>query len=408
MSSLNFEVIKERNALIIFMSQLITSVADKMLSLGLIWYVTKNLGANNVPWFLTCAFLPHLIFSFFTTKIIHKLGTIKTMLYSSAFRGVVLLIYFILLSTSHIESHLFSYSLFLMIFLIGIGSSVFTPAVLSCPPLLVKDDKIIALNGLLDSTLSISNILGAALSVFLLNYISIEQLILLNSVCFFIAVFMQFKLKTIHEEDSSSEIKEHVSPLSVLKKYSEIAKMLMVFLIFNIVLTPIFVLIPWYVEKIYLGDSSSLALIEGGLGLGAFLMGLFISLTHVEVSAKNRVKMIAIICFLFGVFFTLFSFSKHTWQGASILFLIGAASTFLNIQVLTFFQTGAEETDVPAIMTSVNLISNASMPLSLTFSGLIFPYVNVPSFALWSGALVIVLAFILPPLISSKPNGSIQ
>lgn len=403
MNNYHFDVLKDRNSLFIFLSQLITSVADKMLSLGLIWYITKSIGANHVSWFLACAFLPHLIFSFFSTKIIHYLGTIKTMVMTTIFRSIVLLIYFLLLFLNILEINHLHFSLFAMVFLIGVGTSLFTPAILSSPPILVSENKIIALNGLLDSTLSISNILGAVLSVFLLNFMDLKGLIFINFVCFLVAFFLQLGLKKINNEDSSHPTESsHVSPISVLKKYPDIKKMLLSFLILNLILAPIFVLIPWYVDNVYRGDSSSLSIIEGAMGLGAFLMGIIISITKFEVKEKDRVKMIATISFIFGICFTLFSQSTATYQAAIILFFFGSFLTFLNIQVLTYFQTEANEADVPAIMTSVNLISNAAMPLSLSLSGIVFPIVDVKLLAMFSGATIILIAFLMPTIIRGK------
>jgi hypothetical protein len=109
--------------------------------------------------------------------------------------------------------------------------------------------------------------------------------------------------------------------------------------------------------------------------------------------------MIATVSFFFGLFFLIFAFSHFTWQGAGVLFFIGVLSTFLNIQVLTYFQTALRPEEIPAIMTGVNIISAAAVPLSLTFSGIIFPHVYITNFAKVSGVLVILIAFILPKLL---------
>jgi hypothetical protein len=182
----------------------------------------------------------------------------------------------------------------------------------------------------------------------------------------------------------------------VLKKYPDIARMLGSFLFLNLVFTPILVMIPWYVQKVYFGNSSSLAIIEGAMGLGAFITGLYLSFSSFQVSSNKRVSMIALVSFLFGLFFLIFAYSSVTWHGALILFSIGILSTFLNIQVLTYFQTALLEEEVPAIMTAVNIISAASVPLSLVFSGLIFPFVSIPSFAKLSGVLIILIALLMP------------
>lgn len=395
MNILNFGILKEPNAFCIFISQLIISITEKMLSIGLIWYVTKNIGPEKVPWFLTFAFLPHLIFSFFSARIINKLGELNTIIYSEVFRVIVLLIYFGILTFIAPTSSSFTFFLFIMIFFIGVGASLFTPAILSIPPKLVSAESVMSLNALIDTSFSISNILGALASIFLLNYMELKELILINAIAIIIAIILQLKIK-IKSNSGSQKIETDVSITNVLKKYPTIAKMLFSFLLINLVLTPIFVLIPWYVEKIYQGDSGTLASMEGSMGFGAFLMGVFVTISGIEVSESIREKMIAIICFIFGFLFIGFSFTTLSWQGAIVLFFIGGTSTFLNIQILTYFQMEAQSQDVPAIMTGVNLISTASMPISLCISGFIFPNVTITNFALVCGVLVILISFCIP------------
>jgi hypothetical protein len=138
------------------------------------------------------------------------------------------------------------------------------------------------------------------------------------------------------------------------------------------------------------------------MGLGAFGTGMYMSLASFQLKADKRISMIGIISLLFGVFYFLFAYSSMTWHGAFILFLIGVMSTFLNIQVLTYFQTALKEEEVPAIMTAVNIISAASVPLSLSFSGLVFPHVYIPNFAKMSGLLIIIIALIIPKFLQGS------
>jgi hypothetical protein len=97
-----------------------------------------------------------------------------------------------------------------------------------------------------------------------------------------------------------------------------------------------------------------------------------------------------------------FSFSKSTIEASCLLFLIGILSTFLNVQVLTYFQTSLKEHEVPSIMVAVNIISAASMPLSFAISGILFPIVDIPRFALICGLLTMLIAFALPAFL--KPT----
>lgn len=402
MIGINFEVLRDRNALLIFVSQLLSAICDKMMSIGLIWYLTKQFGIFVVPWYLAASFLPHLFMAFYSTSLINKMGALKTVILSEFFRGAVLLLLFLAIWLLQLEGHSLLTSLFIAGFLVGLGSSLFNPAMLSLPPRLVAPDKVVGLNALIDSSMSISTILGASFAIFLLNFIDLKMLILLNALSFIGAGFLQMGLKarSVALNPESAEVSSQLGVQFVLQKYPEIARMLGSFLFLNLAFTPLLVMIPWYVDNKYLGDSSSLAIIEGAMGLGAFITGIFMSLSSFQINSSKRISMISIVSFLFGVFFLVFAYSQATWHGGVVLFAIGILSTFLNIQVLTHFQTELKEEEVPAIMTAVNIISAAAVPVSLGFSGLIFPHVNIDNFAKVSGLLIVLIALIMPKFLT--------
>lgn len=403
MDGINFDILKDRNALRIFLSLLVSTICEKMMSIGLVWYFTKHFSINVVPWFLTVSFLPHLLMAFYSTRIINRIGPLRTVISTSCFRSAVLFLLYGCFFILDLKDNALLTGLFTAGFFIGVGSSLFNPAILALPPQLVDRDKIVRVNALIDSSMSISTIMGATFAIFLLNIVSLKTLILVNAISFLVSALLQMGLQTKTAlSESGEENPPHIGPKSVLKKYPDIARMLMSFLFLNLVFTPIMVMIPWYVEKIYNGNSSSLATIEGCMGLGAFLTGVFLSLSHFQLQGEKRLSMIAIVSFFFGVFFLIFAYSQQTWHGAFVLFFIGVLSTFLNIQVLTYFQTSLSEEEVPAIMTAVNIISAASVPLSLSFSGLIFPYIYIPTFAKISGVVVIFIALIMPKFLRGQ------
>lgn len=406
MTKTNFDILKDKNTSLIFISQLLSTVCDKMMSIGLVWYLTTAYSINIVPWFLAVSFLPHLFMSFYSSKIIARHGILKTVIATEWIRGVILLILLGLLFLVPEKSNAALVCLFGATFFIGIGSSVFNPAILSLPPVLVESDKVQSLNALLDTSFSVSNILGAACSIFLLNMFDIKILVLINAVSFFVAAFLQSRVNVKKMQEVPKEVdgEPAVGLKVILRKYPVIARMLVSFLFINLVFAPILVMIPWYVENVFKGNASDLALIEGAMGLGAFLTGMTLTLSGIVVRDEKRIGMIAIICFLFGLFFQVFSFSRSTAEASFLLFLIGVLSTFLNVQVLTYFQTALEEHEVPSIMVGVNIISAASMPLSFAISGLLFPVVEIPSFALLCGMMTMLISFFMPTFLKSKPQ----
>jgi DHA3 family macrolide efflux protein-like MFS transporter len=403
MTKNKLHILQNKNAFNVFTSQLISTICDKMMSIGLVWYLTKTYSINIVPWFLMVSFLPHIFMSFYSSGIINRLGILKTVIRTEYLRGIVLLVLFGVLFLVPEKSTAFLSCLFVAAFLVGVCSSLFNPAILSLPPVLVESDEVPALNALLDTSFSISNILGAACSIFLLNIFDIKILVLINALSFFVAAILQSNVVNKKANDVEAVSTEEIGPMMVLKRHPMIMRMLLSFLFINVVFTPILVMIPWYVENIFHGNGSDLAFIEAAMGAGAFLTGMYLSIKNFTVRDDKRIGMIAFICFLFGIFFQFFSFSKSTAEASLLLFLIGIISTFLNVQVLTYFQTALKEDEVPAIMVAVNIISAASMPLSFAISGILFPIVDIPKFALVCGLLTTMIAFLMPGFLKHKP-----
>ena len=407
MTNSKLGILQNTNAFIVFISQLLSTICDKMMSIGLVWYLTTHYSINVVPWFLAVSFLPHIFMSFFSSTIINRHGILKTVIATEYFRGLVLVLLFTSMFFVTEGTKPFLFCLFIAAFLIGIGSSVFNPAILSLPPSLVETEEVPALNALLDTSFSISNILGAACSIFLLNLFDIKVLVMINAISFFVAAVLQtrVKMKAAKEEAiAETSTQDAEGAMQILKRYPSIKRMLISFLFINLIFTPILVMIPWYVDNVFNGTGRDLAVIEGAMGFGAFLMGMLLSVSAVKVREEKRIGMIAIVCFLFGLFFQVFSFSKNTSEASFLLFLIGLLSTFLNVQVLTYFQTALKEHEVPAIMVAVNIISAATMPLSFAISGLLFPIVDIPRFALICGLLTMLIAFFLPSFLKTKPH----
>ena len=396
MADNQFSVLSDKNALLIFSSQLVSSISDKMMSIGLIWYLTSHYGINIVPWYLVISFLPHLLMAIFSTKLINKFGILKTVVGMQFFRSFILLVLFLFLYLLKIEGDIQLIALFVSSFFVNMATSLFNPAILSLPPELVEDEKVVGLNALIDSCMSISTILGASFAIFVLNLVDLKSLVFINCVSFLLSGLVQLKIKIIKKEILLDSENVHAHPIEVLNKYPKIKRMLASFLFLNFVFAPMFVMIPWYTEKIYLGTSSTMAILEGALGLGAFLSGVYLSIKGHQVQESKRISMISIISFLFGLLFIIFAYSTRVEIGALALFFIGLITTYLNIQVLTYFQTELNSKEVPAIMTAVNIISAAAVPLSLTLSGLIFPHVYIPTFAKFCGVTIVCSSLVMP------------
>ena len=134
MEGITLVILRDKSAMTIFVSQLVSSICDKMMSIGLIWFLVKTYSISVVPWYLAICFLPHLVMAFFSTEIISQRGTLKVVIQSEFFRGIVLVTLFLGIYLFNWEGNRLLISLFVGGFLTGLGSSIFNPAILSLPP----------------------------------------------------------------------------------------------------------------------------------------------------------------------------------------------------------------------------------------------------------------------------------
>jgi predicted MFS family arabinose efflux permease len=103
-------------------------------------------------------------------------------------------------------------------------------------------------------------------------------------------------------------------------------------------------------------------------------------------------KRIAFSLCLMAIAYLSFTFSHNMIIGCLALAILGFFLALANVLILTFFQSSADPEDVPVIMGMVNLISVASLPVSMGIVGAFIDNVSVPSFATICAAIVIAIA----------------
>jgi hypothetical protein len=90
-----------------------------------------------------------------------------------------------------------------------------------------------------------------------------------------------------------------------------------------------------------------------------------------------------------------FTFSHNLVLGCLALGILGFFLALANVLILTFFQSSADPEEVPVVMGMVNLISVASLPISMGIVGVFIDNISVPTFATVCAAIVIAIAISL-------------
>ena len=125
---------------------------------------------------------------------------------------------------------------------------------------------------------------------------------------------------------------------------------------------PLLVFLPLFARAAYGGTIGTLAALESSLSGGTLVATAALSVLSLKAGLGARISfgMVAMAAAYAG-----FSLTRAPWQGALCLAALGFFLAASNVFILTLFQTRTRPGNVPVVMSLVNVISTASLPLSM-------------------------------------------
>jgi MFS family permease len=383
----------DSNAQRLFLGQLISQICDKVMSMGLIWVITTEFSPRWVPWFVGLAALPHLLLSRVSPKVIARWGVLTTVLASDLFRAILFLAAGMALSTNLTQPSILEL-LLLSALLSNIAGSLFNPAILSFPVFMASGEKRKRLTAMIDSCFSMGSVAGPIVSVLVYASVGLKGLLIVNGLGYLASFTLASGIRLSNPQPES----DHSSPappesvekeVSVLKRQPLVRSMLLSFLLMNFFLAPVLVFLPWYAQNV-LGDGiSGLARLEVCMGIGTLCGSAFLSVKSLPGKIWQQIATALGLMSLSYLFFTL---STHLWLSCMAVALLGFFLSLANIVILGLFQNHPAPQDVPSVMGLVNLISVASLPISMGITGSVIEKVNVLSFAPFCATVLIAIA----------------
>lgn len=380
----------------LIIGQLLAQLSDRMMSLGLIWIINENFGERWVTWYLVLGGLPHLLFSVYSGQIIQKVGALRTVISADLVRAVIYFIGALFFHSISGEREL----IFVMglIFLANSFSAFFNPAILTLPIELEKDTEVQKLTARLSTVSSLTIVIGPLVGMFCFKLIGLKGLFFVTSLAYLLSGICAFSLRSRAKEAQSLKSVENektVSFLETLKSNELVVSMLLVFLFLNLFSSPLQVQIPYLAKNLFSGSFNSMAAMEMGLGIGIVCGGLGLSVFSI---IKRELFYTWLFLTGIGVFFLSFQYSFDLLFAVACLSLMGFFVGLANILIINIFQSRPEAKHVPNIMSAVNLIGTAAVPLSLAISGVLQSSYSISQIGRACGfvLLVICLASYVP------------
>ncbi|NRD75216.1 MFS transporter [Shewanella sp. VB17] len=395
-ASLKVDVLFDANSVKLFIGQMSSQVCERIMSIGLVWFLMEQFGAIIVPWYLAVGALPHLLLLHRTPRWVDRLGALRCLYLTDFLRGLL----FIIAAMSVVvmdwhEGSSFLWLIFILSFLNSCLGSLFNVAVMTLPMKMVSTDKVERLNAMVSSSFALAGIIGPIVGLLLFEKIGMAGVLVLNGISFILSGLLEMKIKlpaalnlvSKQNLEAAMPVKAE-GMLAILKTDPLIKKMLLIFVAMNIVLTPILVFMPTFIKVVYQSDFSALVWFESAFAVGAVTSGLLLML--IQFNDKRLRRIIINLCMM-SLGYLFFAFSSHYLFALFALFVIGGFLEAANVGIISFFQTRARPEQVPQVMAVINLVAVLAMPVSMVLVSILM---NLTSVQLIAQSFAAILALI--------------
>ncbi len=259
---------------------------------------------------------------------------------------------------------------------------------------LVDDEKdlpnALALNS---SMVNLSKLIGPAIAGFVLEQYGDQVCFGLNAVSFIAVIgsilMMRLpKSKAMPKADRNIK-REFKESFGYIKNTPVIGSVILFVGLMSFFVLPFTTLTPVYAKDIFKGGASTLGVIDGFIGLGAFVGAVFLASLKQGVDLS---RVLAINTFVFGVGLALFSYT--TLYPLALAFVLIGAFGMMSVRTLsnTIIQLNAPKHLRGRVISIFIMVLTAMLPLGSLLVGGASHYIGVENTVLIEGLLAIAIA----------------
>jgi DHA3 family macrolide efflux protein-like MFS transporter len=248
------------------------------------------------------------------------------------------------------------------------------PAVQSIIPTMIPKDRLSRINGMNFLFRGLIFSLGPVIAATLLSFFAVEHIFLLDIFTFLIAIvpLLLIKIPSVHqiteEATKKSVFKDFKTGLLVIKMVPGLLAMIIFAMIWNFIMRPWNVLLPYFILNTHEGTALNLALIMTSFSVGSITGSL---ITTIKKDFKHKIKINIIGASLFFVG-QIFAILAPTGNFIIMMIALFPGAVVFPITVSTYLailQSSVPKDKVGRIMSIDHMISMAIAPIGALISG---------------------------------------
>jgi MFS family permease len=335
-------LLHDRNVRWLFAGQTISQVGDGVSKVALLWFVyALTESALKMSLIGVLQTIPPLVFGPFAGVLLDRLDKRKAMIVIDITRAVLLASIPILYAIGVLNLPI----LYALVFITAMFSMAFGPALNATLPLIVKKEQLTGINALMQSALTIGQLLGPAISGMLIAAIGAQNALYVNAAAFLISALSKIPLRLPHvraHRTSQNVWTQAVKDLKdgvrfVFVKQRLLFLLMIVASIFMLGSTAFVYLLPVIGDRLLHVGSVALGVLWSSLSLGILATTVWL-IWKPQRTICTRIWMIAVAAAIAAGAVPGLLISKSLLFAAGLIVAIGATSGLITPLVSTSLQ----------------------------------------------------------------------
>ncbi len=380
-----------RRTTLFLTGQTISMFGSSIVQFAISWHITLTTKSGLMLTIATlCGFLPQVLISLFAGVWADRYNRKRLIILADGGIALSTVVLAILFSTGHSAIWL----LFVISGIRSLGAGIQSPAVSAFLPELVPQEKLMRVNGINASLMSVMMLLSPAAAGGLYSLMGLAPVFWVDVLTAIMGISLLLMLKTAPREKTLHEpehfFRDMLSGIRYVVKTPWLRQFLSFYLFYAIMFGPVVFLTPLMVARSFGDESWRLVVHEMVFSVGSILGGLTVGFLGERM--RNKVYMLIAACVAFGFTTLVMGFSPNFWFYLGVMLPMGVTMPFINTGSMTVLQLKVQPELMGRVFGLVSIIGSGAMPLSMVLFGPLADVMSVELQLIITGLLMIAIS----------------
>ena len=413
-----------KNFVLLWQGQLVSQLGSQAYFIALMFWIKQTTeSASLVGFIMMVSQLPAVLLGPIAGTFADTHSRKNIIVVCDFLNGIVVIVLSAIVYTNPYANDLIVASLFIVAFISSVIGAFFRPAVSASIPDIVPAESLASANSMNQSSVQLSTFIGQGIGGVLYRILGAPLLFFIDGLTYifssisemFITIPQHIDVKSPNKKEVFQKFKNDTKDgFHFVWKNKGIKNLILIASTLNFFLTPIVVLLPFYVGDVLHETADWYGYILAGFGAGALIGFLFAG--KLKIAGQLRAWLILCSLLLQSIFIGLFGVITTQIYALIFFTLTGVMNGYININIITVLQITTPSKMRGRVFSVLGTLGGGLAPIAMGLAGVITDLLDkdVQLLYLICGSVTAVVALLFFPnktfrnFLANEQNGTVQ